>query len=148
MCCFQNNFGPRTTCDIAKKQPSIKDIIKYSTPEAKLIILFSYYSITVILLLIHLVIYICIINTAADNATRFALCSAGGYRMECDKYRKELHQTMIPSIVFDLISTMFVALVNGINLLYVLQYQDIKRIKRSFRASLRKYKLNTTNEVM
>ena len=87
-------------------------------------------------------------DTAIENATKFALCSAGGYRSECDQYKKELHQKLIPSIIFDLISTMFVALVNGINLLYVIQCQDIKTLKRSFRASLRKHKLSTANEVM
>jgi len=145
---LQNNLGPKIEHDIAKRRMSIKDFIKYSTPEVKLITLFSYYSITVILLLIHLVISLRLSDTAVENAAKFALCSAGGYRSECDEYKKEIHRKLIPSIIFDLISTMFVALVNGINLLYVIQYKDIKTLKRSFTASLRKYKLSTANEVM
>jgi len=66
--------------------------------------------------------------------------------MECEKFKNVLHQKMVPSVVFDLISTMFAAMVNVINLLYVLQYRDIKNIKRSFRSSLRRHKLNTANE--
>jgi len=98
----------------------------YSIPEAKLIILFSYYGIAIILLLIHLVVTLRSNDTAVENISSLTLCSAGGYRMECDKFRDTLHSNLIPAIVFDLISTLFISFANIINLLYVLQYEDIK----------------------
>ena len=98
----------------------------YSIPETKLIILFSYYGTAIILLLIHLVVILRTNDTVVENVSGFTLCSAGGYRTECDRYRENLNNDLTPSIVFDLISTVFLSLVNIINLLYVLQYKDIK----------------------
>ena len=137
---------PKKKRDGIRKRIPIKGIIKYSTPEVKLIILFSYYSVTMILLLIRLVVNLRSINTAVENVTNFTLCSAGGYKMECDEYRQQLYHNMTPSVIFDLISTMFVALINFINLLYVLKYQDFNRIKETLRNTV--YKSNTANEVM
>jgi len=144
---FQKIQSPRNKrCGMRKKQIPIKDIIKYSTPEVKLIILFSYYSVTVILILVRLVVNLRSINTAVENVADFTLCSTGGYRMECDEYRERLHHNMIPSVIFDLISTIFIALVNFINLLYVLQYQDFKRLKETLRNTV--YKLSTANDAV
>ena len=105
----------------------------YSIPETKLIILFSYYGITIVLLLIHLVTNLRVNDTAVENISNFALCSAGGYRAECDKYRETLNRNLTPSIVFDLISTLFLSFANIINLLYAIQYKDVKEaIKKVF----------------
>lgn len=98
----------------------------YSAPETKLIILFSYYGISVIFLLIHLVVNLRSIDNAVDNISSYTLCSAGGHRLECDQYREELNNNLIPSFVFDLIVTVLIAFVNIINLLYVVQYKDVK----------------------
>ena len=99
----------------------------YSIPETKLIILFSYYGIATILLLIYLIVTLRSADTITENISSFTLCSAGGYRTECDKYRENLNSNLTPAIVFDLISTLFLSFVNIVNLLYVLQYKDIKK---------------------
>ena len=62
------------------------------------------------------------------NLFNFVLCSAGGHRVECDRYREELNDDLIPFIVFDLILSFFNALANIINLLYILQYKDVKDV--------------------
>ena len=98
----------------------------YSIPETKLIILFSYYGTAIILLLIYLVVMLRTNDTVVENISGFTLCSVGGYRAECDGYRENLNNELTPAIVFDLISTVFLSLINIINLLYVLQYKDIK----------------------
>ena len=38
------------------------------------------------------------------NLYNFMLCSAGGHRVECDRYREEVNDDLIFFIVFDLIS--------------------------------------------
>ena len=68
------------------------------------------------------------IDTVVDNIGSYMLCSAGGQRMECDGYKERLNNDLIPSIVFDLITTVFISFVNIINLLFVLQYKDVKQI--------------------
>ena len=118
-----------------RKRPSMREMIftSYSIPETKLIILFSYYGLTVILLLIHLIVIFRSTDTIVENISSFTLCSAGGYRTECDKYRENLNSNLTPAIVFDLISTLFLSFVNIVNLLYVLQYKDIKEaLKKVF----------------
>ena len=100
----------------------------YSAPERKLIILFSYYGITILSLLVYLAANLRSLDNAVDNASNFTLCSAGGQREECNQFREELNSGLITSFVFDLIFTFFTALVNIINLLYVLQYRDVKEV--------------------
>ena len=65
-------------------------------------------------------------DTVVENVSGSILHSVGGYRTECDRYRENLNNDLTPSVVFDMISTVFLSLVNIINLLYVLQYKDIK----------------------
>ena len=98
----------------------------YSAPEKKLMILFSYYGMSIISLLVHFAVNLRSIDNAVDSVSSFTLCSAGGQREECDQYREELYSGLIPSFVFDMILTVFLALVNVINLLFVLQYKDVK----------------------
>ena len=80
-----------------------------------------------VLLLIHLVINLRVIDSAAENIMKFVLCSAGGYKMECDVFRDRLHKNLTPSIVSGLIATLFLSFVNITNLLYVIQFQDVKK---------------------
>ena len=68
------------------------------------------------------------IDTVINNIGSYTLCSAGGQRTDCDNFREKLNNNLIPSIVFDLISTVFISFVNIINLLFVLQYKDVKEI--------------------
>ena len=104
----------------------------YSIPETKLIILFSYHGITITLLLIDLIVTLRSSDVTVENISSFTLCSAGGYRTECEKYRENLNSDLTPSIVFDLIFTLFLSFANIINLLYVLQHKDIKAFKKVF----------------
>ena len=76
------------------------------------------------------------IDTATENVINFTLCSAGGYREECDGFREALHQGLIPAIVFDNLFTIFFAFINIINLLFVLQYQDAKKVLSKFFSSI------------
>ena len=69
-------------------------------------------------------------DTIVDNVGSYTLCSAGGNRMECEGYREELNDDLIPTIVIDMILTVFISFVNIINLLYVLQYKDVKELFR------------------
>ena len=83
-------------------------------------------------MLIDLVVTLRSTDTTVENISSFTLCSAGGYRTECDTYRENLNSNLTPSLVFDLIFTLFLSFVNIINLLYVLQHKDIKAFKKVF----------------
>ena len=68
------------------------------------------------------------INSIVDKLYHYALCSAGGYKVECERYREDLNNDLIPFVVFDLISFFAIAFGNIVNLLYVLQYKDVKDV--------------------
>ena len=93
-----------------------------STSETKLIILFSYYCIAVVLLLISFTFVSHSFDSSSESLTDFTLCSAGGYREECNRFRDALHDSLVSSMVIDLVATAFVGFANGVNLLYVLQF--------------------------
>ena len=114
----------------------------YSAPETKLMILFSYYGISIISLLVHFTVNLRSIENSVDSISSYTLCSAGGQREECDQYREELNNGLIPSFVFDLILTFFIAFVNIINLLYVLQYKDVKE---AFQKIMTTFSLSSEN---
>ena len=105
-------------------------------------ILFSYYGISIISLLVHFTVNLRSIDNSVDSISSYTLCSAGGQREECDQYREELYSGLIPSFVFDLILTFFLALVNVINLLYVLQYKDVKE---AFQKIMTTFSLSSEN---
>ena len=101
---------------------------KFSTPETKLLILFSYYTITIVILLIHLVINLWIIDDAAETVVKFIFCSAGGYKTECNVFKDRLHKILTPSIVSGLTTTLLLSFINIVHLVYVIQFQDIKKV--------------------
>ena len=68
------------------------------------------------------------INSIVDKLYHYTLCSAGGYKVECERYREDLNNDLIPFVVFDLISFFAIAFGNIVNLLYVLQYKDVKDV--------------------
>ena len=92
-----------------------------------MLILFSYYAITIVVLLIHLVINLWIIDGAAENVVKFIFCSAGGYKTECHIFKDRLHKILTPSIVSGLMTTLLLSFINIVNLVYVIQFQDIRK---------------------
>ena len=106
--------------------------VECSTPQAKLMIVSLFYVATSLLILVALAVTLRGINTTLDNVTRVTLCVAGGDQPECDRYRERLNQHLLPVLVFDLLSTFCVALINIVNLVFVLQYKDIKKFTTKF----------------
>ncbi|XP_065907492.1 uncharacterized protein [Dysidea avara] len=100
--------------------------INCSTPQTKLIILFSYYCVTVVSLLIFFTFVSHSFDNSSKHLTDFTLCSAGGYREECDRFRDALHDSLVSSFVITQVATAFFGFGNGINLLYVVQFREAK----------------------
>ena len=100
--------------------------VSCSTPETKLILLFSYYCMAVVTVLINFTFVPRSFDDSSENIAKFTLCSAGGYREECDRFRDDLHDNLVFFIVITLIKTGFVGFTNSFNLLYVVQFRDAK----------------------
>lgn len=110
-------------------------IIRFNASEFKLLVLFCYYWITI---LIRVIFHgLLLRNRNRDLANKYLLdytsCSFGGYRDECRVFEEQLREETIVLLVIGHISTMFLSLVNLINLFFVIQFSDIKeRFKRLF----------------
>ena len=63
--------------------------------------------------------------------------------MKCDVFRDRLHNNLIPSIASGLTATLFISFGNIINLLYVIQFQDVKK---AFKKIIRSTTTATTSE--
>ena len=109
--------------------------IGFSTPETKLFILFWYYVFIVVLLLANFTIFIYNGESVAANLINFFICSADG-STDCEIHRDRANDISRPTYYLDLISTIILCLNNLSNLMYVLQFYDIKKfILRLFNKS-------------
>ena len=68
-----------------------------------------------------------ITDNISENLYNFMLCSAGGHRVECDRYREEVNDDLIPFIVFDVISFFFIAFANIIKFALHIAVQRCER---------------------
>ena len=109
----------------------------FSSPEKKLFFLFWYYILVLIILLALLTVELQTANSTSEELQNYFACSAGGYKPECDVYRKRIESITWPSYFLDLASTLSLSFITLSNLIYVLQINDIKK-------KLFKSKENTT----
>ena len=100
----------------------------FSSPEKKLFILFWYY----ILVLIAFLTFLTVQSQTADSTfeilENYITCSIGGYRPECDVYRKKIETITWPSYYLGLASTLLLCSITLSNLTYVLQITEIKNV--------------------
>ena len=98
-----------------------------SSPEKKLFILFWYYILVAMILLALLTVELETANSISEQLQKYFMCSAGGYKPECDIYRKRIKTMTWPSYFLDLASTLSLSFITLSNLTYVLQINDIKK---------------------
>ena len=99
----------------------------FSSPEKKLFTLFWYYILVLIILLALLTVELQTANSTSVELQNYFVCSAGGYKPECDVYRKRIESIKWPSYFLDLASTLSLSFITLSNLTYVLQINDIKK---------------------
>ena len=98
-----------------------------SSPEKKLFILFWYYILVLMILLALLTVELKTANSTSEQLQNYFICSSGGYKPECDIYRKRIENITWPSYFLDLASTLSLSFITLSNLTYVLQINDIKK---------------------
>ena len=105
----------------------------FSVAEMKLIILFSYYWIALLLLLTSFGVVLHQFNDQRTHFLDHVACSIGGYREECEVFRENLKQSSIPLLVVTSIVVIFTSFCNIVNLIFVLQFSNVKKwIKKLF----------------
>ena len=100
----------------------------FSSPEKKLFILFWYYILVLIVLLTYFMVKLLTADSANEQLQNYVSCSVGGYKPDCDIYRRKIENITWPSYYLDLASTLLLCSVTLSNLTYVLQIIDIKKI--------------------
>lgn len=100
--------------------------IGFSTPEAKLFILFWYYVLVVVVLLTHFTIFLYNAESMTANLENYFTCIALG-NPNCEVHRERTDDMTRPSFYLDLAATMLLCSINLSNLMYVLQFYDIKK---------------------
>ena len=103
-----------------------------STPETKLFFLFWYYILVVVILSAYFTVVLQQASTRADYFYEYFRCSIAGYKPECEIYREKLNDITLAGYVLDLISTMLLCSVTLSNLVYVLQYYEVKKFLLKF----------------
>ena len=100
--------------------------IGFSTPEAKLFILFWYYVLVVVVLLTHFTVLLYNIESISVNLQNYFTCIAVG-NLNCEDYKQKADDMAAPSFYLDLAATLLLCSINLSNLMYVLQSYDIKK---------------------
>jgi len=99
----------------------------YSIPEVKLIFIFCYYAINYLVYLTALVIYLYVLHDYEENIFQYELCSAGGYKEECEIYKERAEDSLIPSTIMSTLSVILFSMINFSHLMYVVQFLELKK---------------------
>ena len=100
--------------------------IGFSTPEAKLFILFWYYVLVVVVLLTHFTVLLYNIESISMNLQSYFTCVAVG-NQDCEVYKERADDMATPTFYLDLAATLLLCSINLSNLMYVLQSYEIKK---------------------
>ena len=107
--------------------------IGFSTPEAKLFILFWYYILVFIVVLTYLTASTQTANSTFENLEDYLKCSIAGYNPECDVYKENIKEITQPNYYLDLLTYMMACTINLSSLTYTLQICDIKLFIKNLR---------------
>jgi len=99
----------------------------YSTVEIKLILLFCYYVVNFLVYLTALVAYLYVLNDYGVNFFDYQICSAGGYKQECEVYKEKAEDSSIPSTIMSTLSVILFSMMNFTHLMYVVHFRSAKK---------------------
>jgi len=103
----------------------------YSIVEVKLIMLFWYYAVNFLVYLTALVVYLYVLNDYGVNFFKYQMCSAGGYREECEVYRERAEDSFIPSTIMSTLSVILFSMMSFTHLMYVIHFQSAKKVVKN-----------------
>jgi len=104
----------------------------FSVPEIKLFLLFCYYMLAMLIYFIAVVAHLLATDTVTVSTNRYLVCSAGGDREECEKYRLIAENSLIGAISLTMLTVILHSLFNLSHLLYVIHLPTVKKIIQRF----------------
>lgn len=116
------------------------NILELTTPEFKLLLLFSYYVLFGVLFLTTTTLIVRNYDKIYESLEDYAVCQAKGDNPSCDGIREELDGLNYPG----LLNTCYIlmAILNVTNLIFVLQFRDIKYQVKKLSVVARRYTID------
>jgi len=106
--------------------------LSFSVPEIKLFFLFCYYMLAMLIYFIAVVAHLLATDTLTTSTNRYLVCSAGGDREECQKYRQRAENSLIGAISLTMLTVILHSLFNLSHLVYVIHLPTVKKIIQRF----------------
>ena len=94
-----------------------------------------YYGVAILLLLCNFCVYIRVIEDIASTYADYIICTAGGDKVECDVIADRLDDATTSLLIIEWIAGTLPLLLIFVNLNFVIQYSDIKKMIGSLRHS-------------
>ena len=101
-------------------------------PETKLYLLFFYYAITMTFFIYSLVSFLLSIDNYNMHSNEYILCSAGGYKEECEIQREKVRESFIVTFVFSILNTILVSFINLSHLMYVVNIPEVIKSTKKY----------------
>jgi len=98
----------------------------FSAPEVKMLLLLSYYIISGVVSQINFTIGIENSDLFLEEIINYFNCHLGGNDPMCEEFRQRFEDS--PNAKLSIISTILIALITWVNLLFAIHTQDVQRI--------------------
>ena len=101
---------------------------KFSAAETKLFTVFLFYGVTILSVLCNFCVFLRVIEDTVSAFGDYIVCSAGGDKAECDAIEDRLYDATIYLLIVEWIAGTLGQFISIVNLNFVLQYSDVKKI--------------------
>ena len=82
------------------------------------------------------------ISSLNKHVEDFIICSAGGYKEECEMYREKAVQSFTAAYVMITIAGILISLLNFSHLMFVVNFSKVMQTTRKYVASISSYVLS------
>ena len=113
-----------------------------TTAEIKLYLLFFYYGITMFSFITTIATFLRSISSLNKHVEDFIICSAGGYKEECEMYREKAVQSFTAAYVMITIAGILISLLNFSHLMFVVNFSKVMQTTRKYVTSTLSYVLS------
>ena len=79
-----------------------------------------------------LVSFLLSIDNYNMHSNEYILCSAGGYKEECEMQREKVRESFIVTFVFSILNTILVSFINLSHLMYVVNISEVIKSTKKY----------------
>jgi len=109
----------------------------FTAAETKLLIVFLFYGVTTLSFLSNFCARLYLSDDITSRIADYITCTAGGDKLKCHPLEDKIYDATTTLLVLDWISSTLGQFISIVNLNFVLQYSDIKKIVGRLFSTLR-----------